>query len=328
MKTLVTGGAGYIGSHTVAELRRRGAAVVVIDDLSAGHREALPSDVPLLISDVGDRERVGRFLAEHDVSSIVHFAAKIQVGESVTDPRKYWNGNVVATSALLDVALDRGVKQFILSSTAAVYGTPREVPILEEHATAPINPYGESKLVIERILASYERAYGLKYACLRYFNAAGADPEAGLGERHDPETHLIPIILEAALGKRPNVTVFGRDYPTPDGTCIRDYIHVRDLADAHVAALEHLVRGGESGAFNLGTGHGYSVAEVLEVARRVTGRAIPVEYGPRRAGDPPSLVASAERASRILGFRAQRSSLEQIVRDAWSFHTRAAARAA
>jgi UDP-glucose 4-epimerase len=301
---------------------------MVIDDLSSGHREAVPSDVPFLAADVSDRERVLPFLREHRVTSIVHFAAKIQVGESVVNPRIYYNGNIGATIALLDAALDAGVKQFILSSTAAVYGTPTEVPIIEEHATQPINPYGETKLAIEKMLASYADAYGLQWAALRYFNASGADPDSNLGERHDPETHLIPIILSAALGERPHVTVFGRDYATPDGTCIRDYIHVNDLATAHLAALEHLVRGGESGAFNLGTGHGYSVAEVIAACERVTGRRIPVQYGDRRAGDPPSLVASSERAQRTFGWAPTRSSLETIVRDAWNFHARGKARAA
>jgi len=322
MRVLVTGGAGYIGSHTVALLRRRGVPVVVVDDLSAGHREVVPSEVPLLAADVGDRARVVPFLRQHAVTAIVHFAAKIQVGESVVDPKVYYRGNLGATIGLLDAALECGVGQFILSSTAAVYGNPTEVPIREDHATSPINPYGETKLAIEKMLASYERAYGLKYAAMRYFNAAGADPEGGLGEQHDPETHLVPIVLETALGKREHLTVYGRDYPTPDGTCVRDYIHVGDLADAHLAALEYLVRGGESGAFNLGTGHGYSVAEVIEVARRVTGRPIEVRYGDRRAGDPPSLVASSARAQKLLGWRPSRSSLETIVRDAWRWHSR------
>jgi UDP-glucose-4-epimerase GalE len=224
----------------------------------------------------------------------------------------------------VETALEAGVKHFVLSSTAAVYGDPMRVPIDEEHPTVPVNPYGETKLAMEKMLADCARAYGIAYAALRYFNASGADTEAGIGERHDPETHLIPIVLEAALGKRPHVTVFGEDYATPDGTCVRDYIHVTDLADAHLAALAHLARGGASGAFNLGTGQGHSVRAVIETARRVTKREIPIVVGARRAGDPPELVASADRAARVLGWTAKRSSLEAIVRDAWTWHARGA----
>jgi UDP-glucose 4-epimerase len=269
-------------------------------------------------ADVADRARVGEVLRSHRAEAVVHFASRIQVGESVTDPRLYYMSNLAASVALLESALDAGVGRFVLSSTAAVYGDPVHVPIDEEHPTAPINPYGETKLAVERMLASYARAYGLRYAALRYFNAAGANVSAGLGERHEPETHLIPIVLDAALGKRAAVTVFGHDYDTPDGTCVRDYVHVMDLCDAHVAALEHLAGGGVGGAFNLGTGEGHSVAEVIEVATRVTGRQIQVERGARRAGDPPRLVASVERAARVLGWRAKRASLEQIVGDAWA----------
>lgn len=322
MTVLVTGGAGFIGSHMVAALRAEGRPVVVIDDLSSGHREHVPADVPLVVTDVADAARVATVLDEHAVDAIIHFAARIQVGESVTDPRLYWNGNVVATTKLLECALDANVRAFIFSSTAAVYGTPRVVPIGEGEPTNPINPYGETKLTIEKMLATYARAYGLQFAALRYFNAAGADVAQGLGERHEPESHLIPLVLDAALGRRSHVTVFGRDYATPDGTCIRDYIHVRDLADAHRAALEYLQRGGESGAFNLGTGQGHSVAEVVEACRAVTGRDIPVVYGERREGDPPSLVASPALAEARFGWRARRSSLHEIVRDAWAARVR------
>ena len=317
MRVLVTGGAGYIGSHMVVALRRAGHEVVVVDDLSAGHRDAVPAGVELVEADVADRARVTGVLRARRVEAIVHFASRIQVGESVTDPRLYYTGNLAAAVALLESALDVGVRRFVLSSTAAVYGNPIRVPIDEEHPTEPINPYGETKLAIERMLASYRRAYGLSFAALRYFNAAGADADAGLGERHDPETHLIPIVLDAALGRRPAVTVFGRDYDTPDGTCIRDYVHVVDLCEAHLVALEHLAGGGDGGAFNLGTGEGQSVAQVIDVARRVTGREIRVEDGARREGDSPRLVASVERAARVLGWRAKRTSLEEIVRDAW-----------
>jgi UDP-glucose 4-epimerase len=317
----VTGGAGYIGSHMVRVLLREGHAVVVVDDLSAGHASALPPSVPLVVADVRDREAVGRALRDHRIEAVLHFASRIQVGESVVSPRLYWQGNLAAAADLLDSVLDAGVKRFVLSSTAAVYGDPVRVPMDEDHPTEPVNAYGATKLAIERMLADYARAYGLSFAALRYFNASGADVAAGIGERHDPETHLIPIVLEAALGKRPHVTVFGDDWATPDGTCVRDYVHVVDLAEAHLAALAHLAGGGEGGAFNLGTGRGHSVREVIETAKRVTGRDVPIVIGARRAGDPPSLVASADRAARVLGWKAKRGSLEEIVRDAWSWHS-------
>jgi UDP-glucose 4-epimerase len=318
MAVLVTGGAGFIGSHMVACLREAGRDVVVVDDLSAGHRAAVPEDVPFVVADVADRSAIAAVLERHTVESVIHFAARIQVSESVSHPRLYWTGNVVATASLLDCALDAGVRTFILSSTAAVYGTPATVPISESQVPNPINPYGETKLAIERMLASYAEAYGLRYAALRYFNAAGADSTRGLGEHHEPETHLIPLVLDAALGRRPAVTVFGRDYPTPDGTCIRDYIHVLDLVAAHLAALRYLERGGESGAFNLGTGTGHSVAEVIAACRDITGRDISVAEGPRRAGDPPALVASPRLAQERFGWTASRSSLDRIVSDAWA----------
>ncbi len=320
MNALVTGGAGYIGSHMVRRLLDDGGSVVVVDDLSSGHRESVPRDVPLVVADVGDRAQVERALREHRIDVIFHFAAHVQVGESVRDPRLYYRNNLGATLGLVDAALDCGVPHFVLSSTAAVYGTPESVPISEDHPTRPINPYGETKLSVEKMLAAYSSAYGLSYGTLRYFNAAGANVEAGLGERHDPETHLIPLVLQAALGLRPHVTVFGRDYPTPDGTCVRDYIHVMDLVDAHLAALRYLQRGGASGVFNLGTGTGHSVAEVIETCRKVTGREIAVRYGARREGDPPALIAAAERAQRTLSWRPERSSIERIVRDAWAWH--------
>ncbi|HEU4411863.1 MAG TPA: UDP-glucose 4-epimerase GalE [Polyangiaceae bacterium] len=324
MRVVVTGGAGYIGSHMVHVLRERGHVVSVIDSLVTGRREAVPPGVPLLEADVGDRGRVGPFLREQRAEAVLHFAARIQVGESVVDPRRYYTGNLVATVGLLESVLDAGVERLVFSSTAAVYGVPTEVPIPESHATRPVNPYGETKLAAERMLASYARAYGLRYAALRYFNAAGALAEAGLGERHEPETHLIPLVLRAALGEGNPVTVFGRDYPTADGTCVRDYIHVVDLAEAHLAALEYLGGGGEGGAFNLGTGHGYSVAEVIAEAARVAGRPVPTAEGARREGDPPALVADPSLARERLGWRPRRSSLGQILEDAWRFHAAAA----
>ncbi|MGD0529597.1 MAG: UDP-glucose 4-epimerase GalE [Polyangiaceae bacterium] len=317
MRVLVTGGAGYIGSHMALVLLRAGHEVVVLDDLSSGHRDAVPSGAVFVEASVANRARVVELLRVHRVEAILHFAARIQVGESVIDPRRYYEGNVAASIALLESALDVGVKHFVLSSTAAVYGDPVRVPIDEEHPTIPVNPYGDTKLAIERMLGAYGRAYGLQWAAMRYFNAAGSDVDAGLDERHDPETHLVPIVVDAALGRREAVTVFGRDYDTPDGTCVRDYIHVLDLCDAHLAALEHLAAGRESGAFNLGTGDGHSVAEVIDVVRRVSGREVRVMQGPRRAGDPPRLVASPERAARVLGWRAKRRGLEDIVRDVW-----------
>jgi UDP-glucose-4-epimerase GalE len=317
MKVLVTGGAGYIGSHMVRELLRAGHAVVVLDDLSAGHEDAVPKGTPFVRADVRAREIVLPLLRSEQFGAIFHFASRIQVGESVRDPRLYWRDNLVAGIALLESALDAGIPRFVLSSTAAVYGDPTRVPLGEDHPTAPVSPYGETKLALERVLASYAQAYGLRWAALRYFNAAGADVAAGLAERHDPETHLVPLVLDAALGKH-ELTVFGDDYETPDGTCVRDYVHVMDLAKAHLAALAHLDRGGESGAFNLGTGRGHSVREVIAAAERVTGRPIRWKVGPRRAGDPPVLVASPVRAKEVLGWSPDRPKLDDIVKDAWS----------
>ncbi len=317
MRVIVTGGAGYIGSHMVRTLLRAGHPLLIVDDLSTGHLETIPTDVPFVQADVADRVRMTEVMRSHRAEAVVHFASRIQVGESVANPRLYFTGNLGASIALLESCLDAGVNHFILSSTAAVYGQPVHVPIDETHPTAPVNPYGETKLAIERMLGAYARAYGLKYAALRYFNAAGADPGSSLRERHVPETHLIPIVLEAAAGRRGPVTVYGADYDTPDGTCIRDYIHVTDLCEAHLATLDYLARGGESGAFNLGTGVGHSVKQVIAAAERVCGCSVPVVYGPRREGDPARLVASASRAEQHLAWRARRPSLEDILADAW-----------
>ncbi len=315
MNVLVTGGAGYIGSHLVRALCRSSHGVVVLDDLSSGHRDAVPADVPLVVGDVRDAALTSRTMRERRVDALVHFAGRIQVGESVTDPRLYFRDNLAASLSLLDAALDAGIRAFVFSSTAAVYGDPVEVPIVEAHPTRPVNPYGATKLAFEQALLAYASAYGLRYAALRYFNASGADD--GLAERHAPETHLIPLVLDAAMGVRPHITLFGDDYATPDGSCVRDYVHVADLAAAHLAALDHLVRGGEGGAFNLGTGTGYSVKEVIAAVERVTSRKVPVVVGPRRAGDPAVLVAGVARAQTVLGWKAERSSLEAIVRDAF-----------
>jgi UDP-glucose 4-epimerase len=320
MAVLVTGGAGYIGSHMVSLLCAAGRDVVVVDDLSTGAADAVPDDVPLIVADIASRDAMAWALRAHKIDAIIHFAARSQIGEAVVDPQRYWKGNVVATALLLESALEHGVGTFILSSTAAVYGAPDAVPIAESATLAPVNPYGDTKLAIETMLRAYGRAYGLRWAALRYFNAAGADAARGLRERHEPETHLVPLILDVAAARRPFVTLHGCDYSTPDGTCVRDYVHVSDLADAHLAALDYLAREGESCAMNLGTGTGHSVAEMIETCRSVTSRHIPVVAGPRRPGDPPSLVASPDLAHERLAWRATRSTPERIVADAWSVH--------
>lgn len=318
---LVVGGAGYIGSHMVWLLGQNGVNVVTLDNLSAGHRDAVLHG-ELVVGDVADRALLDRVLGSRPFDAVMHFASFIQVGESVTDPAPYYVNNVANTLALLAAMCAHGVRQFVFSSTAAVFGEPRYSPLDESHPREPINPYGRSKWLVEQTLADYERAYGLRAVSLRYFNAAGAHPDALLGERHDPETHLVPLVLQAASGRRPHITVFGRDYPTPDGTCIRDYVHVLDLAQAHWQALRYLAEGGATRAFNLGYGDGYSVQQVLDTAREVTGRPITVQEGPRRAGDPARLVANAALAHEVLRWEPQRSDLRTIVEDAWRWETR------
>ena len=317
-KVLVVGGAGYIGSHMVWYLGQLGVDVVTFDDLSSGHRDAVLHG-EFVQGNMADRVALDALFGCHDFDAVMHFASFIQVGESVQDPAKYYRNNVTNTLTLLDAMRDHGVKRFIFSSTAAVFGEPQRTPIDEAHPQQPINPYGRSKWMVEQILEDYDRARGLKSICLRYFNAAGADPEGELGERHVPETHLIPLVLQAASGRRDAICVFGTDYDTPDGTCIRDYIHVADLCDAHALALQRLRGGGESGHFNLGNGQGFSVKEVIDTARRVTGREIPVRYEARRAGDPPRLVADAGLARAQLGWQPTRADLETIVADAWAW---------
>ena len=318
MKVLVVGGAGYIGSHMVKHLLGAGHEVVVADNFSSGHRAALLG-CPLAELDIADATALDALFANQRFDVVFHFASFIQVGESVIEPGKYYANNLAATLTLLQAMVRAQIKHFIFSSTAAVYGDPAYAPIDEEHPKAAINPYGRSKWMVEQMLEDFDHAYGLKSVRLRYFNAAGADPDGQLGERHEPETHLIPLILQAAAGRRPTITVFGRDYDTPDGTCIRDYIHVADLAQAHALALDYLIEGGPSTAFNLGHGQGFSVQEVIDAARRVTDRAIAISEAPRRAGDPPRLVADASRARAMLGWQPRFAALEQIIAHAWAW---------
>jgi UDP-glucose 4-epimerase len=318
MRVLVTGGAGYIGSVTVELLRARGQEVVVLDNLVYGHRGAVFEDTPFYEGDIGDADLVGRIVKKHGIEACIHFAAYAYVGESVEKPALYYRNNAVQSLGLLDALLAAGVKHVVFSSTCATYGEPQRIPLDESHTQQPTNPYGASKLFTERVMRDYDRAYGLRFAALRYFNAAGATELRG--EDHDPETHLIPLVLRAAQGKIPHVSVFGRDYPTPDGTCVRDYIHVSDLGSAHLLALDYLGRGGDSTAINLGNGQGYSVLEVIDAARRVTGREIEVVFGPRRAGDPSHLVADAKKAREVLGWRTEFPTLEEIIGTAWRWH--------
>lgn len=318
MRFLVVGGAGYIGSHMVKHLLSAGHEVVVADNFATGHRAALLGG-SLVELDIADATAVEALFAAQHFDAVFHFASFIQVGESVSSPAKYYANNFSATLTLLQAMVRAQVTNFIFSSTAAVYGDPLYTPIDEEHPKAAINPYGRSKWMVEQMLEDFDRAYGLKSVCLRYFNAAGADPDGQLGERHEPETHLIPLILQAAAGRRDSITVFGRDYDTPDGTCIRDYIHVADLVQAHALAVNHLLAGGASTALNLGNGQGFSVQEVIDSARRVTGRDIEATYAPRRAGDPPRLVADASKARKLLGWQPRFASLEQIVAHAWAW---------
>jgi UDP-glucose 4-epimerase len=317
MTVLVTGGAGYIGSVTVDRLRAKGEHVVVLDDLGRGHRSAVKQDVPFYHGRVGDRALVARIAGEHKIEACVHFAALAYVGESVVDPQRYFENNVEQGVAMMGGLVAAGVRRVVFSSTAATYGEPKQVPIPESSQQWPVNPYGWSKLLMERLLASYDVAYGLKFVALRYFNAAGATEDQG--ELHEPESHLVPNVLKAASGEKPDVSVFGTSYPTPDGTAIRDYVHVTDLADAHIRALEHLRKGGQSEFLNLGTGHGYSVMEVIECARKVTGRPIPTRIEGPRAGDPPSLVADAEKAETVLGWKPTMSDLASILRSQWEW---------
>ena len=318
---LVTGGAGYIGAHACKALAAAGYSPVTYDSLVYGHKRAVKWG-PFEKGDILDSERLAEVMQRHKPSAVMHFAAFAYVGESVTDPAKYYRNNVVGTLSLLDTARMHGVSRIVFSSTCATYGIPDTVPISEDTPQKPINPYGASKLMIERVLSDYGDAYGISSVALRYFNAAGADADGEIGESHDPETHLIPRVLDAASGVRPHITILGDDYPTPDGTCIRDYVHVTDLAEAHVRALDNLGEGNLRRAYNLGTGSGFSVAQVIAAAERVTGRKIPVVIGARRPGDPAQLLADASLLARELDWKARHSSLDHILETAWRWHQR------
>jgi UDP-arabinose 4-epimerase len=318
---LVTGGAGYIGSHACKALARAGYAPVVLDNLVYGHREAVRWG-PLVEGDLGDRHLVAATLKRFDIAAVMHFAAFAYVGESMTKPELYFANNVVNSLGLIEAMREAGVRRIVFSSTCATYGVPDRVPIGEDMPQRPVNPYGESKLMVERMLHWAGVAHGLQHLSLRYFNAAGADPEGEIGEHHEPETHLIPLVLDAATRRRAQIDVYGTDYPTPDGSAIRDYIHVTDLAEAHVLALGRLERGGTDTALNLATGTGHSVREVIAAAERVTGKRIPVREAPRRPGDPPALVADAARARAVLHWTPSHSALETILATAWAWHLR------
>jgi UDP-glucose 4-epimerase len=315
---LVVGGAGYIGGQMVRLLAKAGYRPVVLDNLSGGRREAA-GPARLVVADMGQAGALDAVLQAYDFKAVMHFASFIQVGESVADPVRYYDNNVGNTVRLLDAMVRHRIGCFIFSSTAAIFGEPDYVPIDETHPTVPINPYGRSKLMVEQILADVDHAHGLRSSCLRYFNAAGADPDGQTGECHEPETHLIPLVLQVAAGRRPAITVYGEDYATADGTCIRDYIHVSDLCDAHLLALEALLAGGTSSHYNLGNGAGYSILEVIEAVERVTGGAVTRSSGPRRAGDPPVLVADATLARQDLGWTPQFADLDTIIRHAWQW---------
>lgn len=321
MNVLVTGGAGYIGSHAAKALVRANFTPVVIDNLSTGSRELVRWG-KFIEGDVADEALLERVLQSHKITTVMHFAACAYVGESVHQPQKYFHNNVVNTLSLLKVMLAHDVKSIVFSSTCATYGHPERVPITEDHEQRPINPYGESKLFVERALRWYGKVYDLKWIALRYFNAAGADPDGEVGEIHDPETHLVPLAILAALGENPGAEIFGSDYPTPDGTAIRDYVHVHDIAEAHVSALKYLTRGGESLCLNLGSGAGASVREIIRKVQDVSGRTFPVRECPRREGDPSSLMADSSKARLVLEWEPRHSSLDEIVRTAWKWHQR------
>ena len=320
MAILVLGGAGYIGSHTVYELIDAGRDVVVVDNLLTGFRQAVHPKARFYQADIRDRAAMDKVFEAEDIEGVVHFAASSQVGESMTDPLKYYDNNLYGTTVLLQSMVAHGVKKIVFSSTAATYGEPESVPILESDKTQPTNCYGETKLAMEHMMSWVSRAHGLKYVALRYFNACGAHISGAIGEAHDPETHLVPIILQVPNGKRDHVSIFGDDYPTKDGTCVRDYIHVSDLAQAHVLALDYLLKGGGNNVFNLGNGVGFTVKEVIDTARAVTGHPIPAQVSPRRAGDPAQLIASSAKAVEVLGWKPRYNDLSTIISTAWKWH--------
>jgi len=320
VKVAVLGGAGYIGSHTVKELLERGHEVVVIDNLQTGYLNAVHKGAEFLKGDIRDKKFLRDAFCGKGFDAVIHFAACSLVGESVSDPLKYYNNNVGGAIVLLEVMVEAGVDKIVFSSTAATYGEPEKVPILEDDRTTPTNPYGETKLAMEKMFRWVGEAHGIRFVSLRYFNACGADESGKIGEAHNPESHLIPLILQVPNGKRPAIYIFGDDYDTKDGTCVRDYIHVTDLADAHILAVEYLQNGGESDIFNLGNGVGFTVREVIESARRVTGHKIPEVISPRRAGDPARLIASSEKARRVLGWNPKHADLDEIVSSAWKWH--------
>lgn len=320
MAILVLGGAGYIGSHTVYELIDAGRDVVVVDNLATGFRAAVHPKARFYQADIRDRKAMDALFEKEKIEGVIHFAASSQVGESMTDPLKYYDNNLWGTIALLESMTTHGVDKIVFSSTAATYGEPERVPILETDKTQPTNCYGETKLGMEKLMSWVSRAHGLRYVALRYFNACGAHPSGAIGEAHDPETHLIPLILQVPNGQRDKISIFGEDYATKDGTCVRDYIHVSDLAQAHILALDYLLKGGENNVFNLGSGEGFTVREVIDVARTVTGHPIPAQVCPRRAGDPAQLVASSEKAKAVLGWNPKYDDLETIISTAWNWH--------
>ena len=321
MAILVLGGAGYIGSHTVYELIAAGREVIVADNLQTGFRAAVHPAARFYNVDIRDRAALDALLDKEQVEGVIHFAASSQVGESMTDPLKYYDNNLCGTACLLQAMVAHGIDKIVFSSTAATYGEPERVPILENDRTEPTNCYGETKLALEKMMGWTSRAHGLRYAALRYFNAAGAHPDGIIGEAHNPETHLIPLILQVPNGQREKISVFGTDYDTRDGTCVRDYIHVTDLARAHILALDYLLRGGESDVFNLGNGVGFTVKEMIDVARRVTGHPIPAKEEPRRAGDPATLIASSQKAMDVLGWKPEFNNVEDIIATAWKWHS-------
>lgn len=319
---LVTGGAGYIGSHAVLALQRAGYSVIVLDNLEYGHRELVEDilKVELVVGDISDRTILDKLFATHNIAAVIHLAAYIAVGESVSDPAKYYRNNVSGTLTLLEAMVAAEVTKIVFASTCSIFGMPKQVPMTEDHPQDPINPYATTKWMVERMLADFDRAYDLRSVVFRFFNASGANPEGLIGEDHNPETHLIPLVLLTALGKRSSISIFGTDYPTSDGTCLRDYIHVSDLANAHVLGLEYLLEGGKSEVFNLGNGNGFSVREVIETATQVSGGDIKVVECDRRPGDPPILVGSSDKAREILGWHPQYPDLSKIVSDAWQWH--------